>query len=75
MNDDKYFAELFCQRHNVINGRNSWMYLISTSIGNFVIVEYENNELLLVRKLFENDYGKAESYFERVCRKMISGKI
>lgn len=74
--DNELWAHLNLQEHAVINGRNIWLYLISTSIGNFAVVEYEKKgDPEIVSKIIENDYDKAVSYFQSICRKKIAGKI
>lgn len=69
------FAELHIQRQNYINGRNVWLYLLSSSIGNIAVVDYEQPGLEIKRKLFDENYDKAEAYFEAVCHKIVSGKM
>lgn len=76
MNNNEYWAAMYCQRENTINGRKAWLFLLNTSIGNIPIVEYEAlPEKEIKRKLFDEHYGDAEKYFESVCRKMLSGKL
>ena len=69
------FAELHIQRQNYINRRNVWLYLLSSSIGNIAVVDYEQPGLEIKRKLFIESYDKAEAYFETVCHKIVSGKM
>lgn len=69
-------AGCYTQRENTINGRKIWLYLISSPIGNIAVVDYEiARELTIVRKLFSEDYEKAERYFDNICRRIISGKL
>lgn len=79
MNDYMEYSELtanlYRQRMNEINGRKVWFYLIASSIGNIGVVDYEEPGLEIKRKIFGDSYDKAERYFEKVCRQMISGKI
>lgn len=76
MSNDQNWANLYCQRENVINGRHAWLWLIQTSIGNFAVVQYEHaGDPYIVEKIFREDYDKAEAYFETICKKMVSGKI
>ena len=69
------FASLYIQKQNYINGRNVWLYLLSTSIGNIAVVDYEQPGLEIKRKLFIESYDKAESYFDTVCHRIVSGKM
>ena len=74
--ENEYFANLYCQRENTINGRKAWLYLLQTSIGNIVSVEYETlPEKEIKRKLYDEHYEEAERYFETICKKMLTGKI
>lgn len=68
-------AGFYTQKENSINGRKIWLYLISTPIGQFAIVEYEKQGLEVTRKIFDEDYEKAEKYFDNVCRRIIGGKL
>ena len=74
--DFEHWAKLYCQRENVINGRHIWFYLISSSIGNIAVVDYEGkDDPAITRKLFCEDYDKAERYFETICTKKIKGVL
>lgn len=69
-------ATVYTQKENTINGRRIWLYLISAPIGHIIVVDYEvAGEKNIIRKLFDEDYEKAERYFDTICRKIISGKI
>lgn len=72
----EHWANLYCQRENVINGRHVWLFLISTSIGNIAVVDYEGkDDPAITRKLFCESYEKAERYFESVCTKKVRGVL
>lgn len=73
--NEEYFASLTLQKENVINKRKVFLYLISSSIGNIIAVEYEDKDYMLHRKLFDENYEKAEAYFDSVCRKKLAGKL
>lgn len=73
MND--LWANLYCQNNAVINNRKIWLFLINSSIGNIAIVDYEQHDLEIKRKVFTENYDSAENYFETVCKKILSGKI
>lgn len=75
MVDGSPWAELHLQRENIIDGRRIQFYLISTSIGNIAVVDYEAPTKEITRKLFQESYDKAEAYFESVCKKIVSGKM
>ena len=75
MESEEYWAKMYCQRENRINGRMAWLYLLQTSIGNIIAVEYEKPDKEIFRKLFDEHYEQAEKYFETICMKMLTGKI
>ena len=75
MENEEYWAKMYCQRENKISGRMAWLYLLQTSIGNIIAVEYEKPDKEIIRKLFDEHYEQAEKYFETVCMKMLTGKI
>lgn len=76
MVNEEYWAKMYCQRENKINGRMAWLYLLQTSIGNIIVVEYEVPPgMEIKRKLFDEHYEQAEKYFETICMKMLTGKI
>lgn len=65
-------ARVYTQKTATICGRDVNFYLISSSIGNIAIVDYEQSNLEIKRKVFATDgsYDKAEAYFTRVCKKI-----
>lgn len=71
----EHWAQLTQQRHNKLGHRNVWFYLISTSIGNIAVVDYEQPTQEIKRKMFEESYDKAERYFESVSAKIALGKL
>lgn len=72
----EHWANLYCQQETVINGRHVWLYLVSTSIGNICIVDYEGKtDPMITRKVFTEDYDKAERYFQTICMKKVKGVL
>ena len=70
----EHWANLYCQRENIISGRHVWMFLLSSSIGNIFIVDYEGKaDPAITRKVFCDDIEKATRYFETICAKKIKG--
>lgn len=69
------WAGIYTQRKTKVDGREVAFYLIQTSIGNIAIVDYEMPSLEIKRKIFDENYDKAEAYYEAVVRKIVSGKI
>lgn len=72
---EELWAKLYCQKQNLINGRNVWLYLVSSSVGNISIVDYEETGLEIKRKIYEEHYEDAEKYFDSICRKILAGKL
>lgn len=76
MDNQNLWAELYCQRENTINGRHVWLYLLHTAIGNITIVDYEgNDDPAITRKIFDENYAKADKHFDSVCMKKIKGVL
>ena len=68
-------ATVYTQQENTIDSRKVWLYLIASPIGNIAVVDYEQPSKKIVRKVFSEDYDKAEKYFETICMKIIKGKL
>lgn len=60
--------------HATIYGHGVWHYLISTTIGDIHVVEYEGKGMSLETKLILADKSKAEKMFKDICRKMLDGR-
>ena len=75
MNQNELWANINLQNHSMINGRNVWHYLISTSIGNFSIVEYEQPSKEIKRFIFNESYEDAEKKYESLVIGIIKGKV
>ena len=73
--NENLWANMYEQKKATIDGRNIWMYLISTAIGNLFVVEFETQGKELVRKIFDDDLADAERYFNYTCKKILDGKI
>ena len=73
--DTELWANMYEQKKATINGRNLWMYMIATAIGNLFVVEFEMQSKEIVRKIFDEDLEKADKYFKAACKMMIDGKI
>ena len=75
MDDSKNWANLYEQEHNTINGRNIWLYLLHTAIGNFWVIEYEQVTKEITSKVIKYDTEKAYRYFNSVCHKILKGTL
>ena len=53
-------ATVYTQKENTISGRKVWLWLISSPIGNIVVVDYEQPTKEIVRKIFDEHYEQAE---------------
>ncbi len=65
----------FTQNESRVNGRGVWHYMITTPIGNFNIVEYEQPGKDLKRFMFDERYEKAERKYSQIVRGIASGKL
>lgn len=68
----EYWSDFYQQKHNQINGRNVWLWLCSTPIGNIFLVQYEEKEQYLTTFTFYNDPDKAERKFKQICNRIIN---
>lgn len=68
------FANINTILSGFINGRSINEYEIETSIGNFYVVEWENAERLIERKIFENK-DEANKKYRCILKAFINGKI
>ena len=66
---------LFTQKHNTINGRQIWLYLIDSPIGYIFIVDYEQPTKEIKRFLFDGDLDKAERKFNSICKCILNGML
>lgn len=73
--DNELWANLSLQRSARVGHRNIWFYLISTGIGNFGIVQWEDNEQMIHEKIFRESYDRAERYFEDTVGKIARCKM
>lgn len=74
MEENNLWAHLYEQRHNTINGRGVWLYLVHTAIGQIWIVQWEQIGKELTEKIFYNNMDKAERLFDSKCKAIISGR-
>ena len=65
----------FTQNESKVNGRGVWHYMITTPIGNFSIVEYEQIGGELKRFMFDGWYEKAERKYTQIVAGIASGKL
>ena len=74
MENNELWAGLYLQRSSEIDGRKAWFYLISSSIGNIAVVEYEQTDKSIKRYMFDDDYDKAEYRYEHIVMDMMKGR-
>ena len=66
----------YIQEHATIYGHGVWHYMISATIGNIHIVEYEGKGMALEgTTLILADNQKAERLFKKYCNGILSGKF
>ena len=68
-------VEPYVQEHATIYGHDVWHYLISTTIGDIHVVEYDGKGMELNTTLILADNGKAEKLFKSIFNKILNGKL
>ena len=64
-------SNLFQQEHAIIHGRNIWHWLLTTPIGDFHIVQYEEKGMEIVEKISPGSNELAEKQFKKYCNKVL----
>lgn len=67
-------VEPYLQEHATIYGHQVFHYLISSTIGNIHIVQYEQKGFELKEVVIMDDNDKAEKQFKAFCNRLLSGK-
>lgn len=75
MGNNELWVNINLQNHSMVNGRNVWHFLISSSIGNFAIVDYEQSNKKVKRFIFNEDYEASEKKYESLIIGIIKGKV
>lgn len=65
----------YIQEHATIYGHGVWHYMISSTIGDIHIVEYEGKGMGIETTLILADNQKAERLFKKYCNGILSGKL
>lgn len=66
-------ANFYTQNHSTINGRNIWLYLITSPIGNQFFIQYEQKDLQIDTIYIGESTEKAEKKFDAISVKMVKG--
>lgn len=72
--NNELWANLYEQKKADINGFSVWLYMISCSIGNLFIVEWEGRGKDIHDKIFREDIAGAEKLFKKKCTNLINGR-
>lgn len=64
-------TNVFTNEHATINGRNVWLHMVATDIGNIFIVQHENEGMEVITKLFFNDLDEAELVYRREVKSLL----
>lgn len=67
-------AQMYTQNIATINGRNIGHYLVTTSVGQINIIQYEKPSEEIETILIYGDYEKAERTFTKVCNDILKGR-
>ena len=71
----EYQPGFFTQAESKVNGRGIWHYMVTTPIGNFSIVEYEQVGGELKRFMYDGWYEKAEKKYQSIILGIAKGTI
>lgn len=68
---------MYTQAESNINGRLVHLYLLSTPIGHFIIVDWEAKgpDKFVTRKIFDEDYDKAARFYKKICNMIVNETI
>ena len=59
--------------HAVINGRNVWIYLVQTTIGDYYFTQYENkDDPYIIDVYIGTSENKALAAFKRAVKKLLA---
>lgn len=59
--------------HAVINGRNVWIYLVQTTIGDYYFTQYENkDDPYIIDVYIGTSENKASAAFKRAVKKLLA---
>lgn len=68
-------TKFYQQNHSIINGRNVWHYLITTPVGDYHLIHYEQQDMAIKEFIIPNSNDKAEKKFDQICIQMVKGRI
>lgn len=74
-NNAKYYLFESMAFNEAFNERHVWLQVIDSPIGSIYAVQYEKPHMELETKLFYDELDKAMTYYKRICKKMVDGKI
>lgn len=67
-------AQMYTQNIATINSRNIGHYLVTTSVGQINVIQYEKPSAEIETILICGDYEKAERTFTKVCNDILKGR-
>ena len=62
----EYDSKLYTQKESIINGHHVWHYLISTPIGDYHVIQYEELDMTISEKIVRTNTEAEQIYKRRV---------
>lgn len=61
--------------HSTVDGRNVWLYQIVAPIGNIHVLDYEQKDTSIKRKLYDEHQSKADKDYVEIIKKIAAGRL
>ena len=61
--------------HSTVDGRGVWLYQLVAPIGNIHVLDYEQKDLTIKRKLYDEQESRAEKDYVQLIKKIAAGKL
>lgn len=61
--------------HSTVDGRSVWLYQFVTPIGSIHVLDYEQKNVTIKRKLYDEQQSKAEKDYVQIIKKIAAGKL
>lgn len=61
--------------HSTVDGRNVWLYQIVAPIGKIHVLDYEQKDQTIKRKIYDEQESKADKDYVQLIKKMAAGKL
>lgn len=61
--------------HSTVDGREVWLYQIVAPIGKIHVLDYQQKDQSIKRKLYDEQEGKADKDYVAIIKKMAAGRL